>query len=1361
MGIRIDEGSFIFDEQDINFSGFLNISEPDDSAFIQFTRFGSATGILNIPYTISGTATNGVDYELLSGILTFDANSASANLPIIIRDDAWSELSETIILNFPGGITFNMEIVDDDPVIPNNPVITLAVTPASVTEDGAANLVYTFTRTGATTSALTVNYGVDGTAGLTSDYTQTGAASFTNTAGTVTFAVGATTAKVTIDPKADTTVEANETVRLTLKSGTGYTVGTAAAVIGTITNDDIAVVVKPTITLAVAPATVTEDGANNLVYTFTRTGATTSALTVNYGVDGTAGLTSDYTQTGAASFTNIAGTVTFAVGATTAKVIIDPKADSTVEADETVRLTLKSGTDYTVGTTAAVIGTINNDDTAVVVPNITLAVTPTSVTEDGAANLVYTFTRTGATTSALTVNYGVDGTAGLTSDYTQTGAASFTNTAGTVTFAVGATTAKVTIDPKADTTVEANETVRLTLASGTGYTVGTTGAVIGTINNDDTAVVDPTQTIAGKTQSQLGDEWWQWDATIPQDDNPIRDRTGDFAAINQTGAVYFLAGEGNGIANRINVIVPVGKYLFFPTNTFASLGNNLPEFGGDTRFANPGNPGGIGDIENSTQQFNNPVNFNLTIDGTSVLQLSDAKKYIQSSQNLTDGFSFITPENSSIFPGAVPDGTTWGKNYQTGYYIGLKPLDPGKHTIHFTTNVAGNNQDINYEIEVKSFNEIGGNNSNNTINGTASNDDIDAFGGNDTVNGLGGDDTIDTGAGDDIVSGGDGNDIVYGGAGKDTLNGDAGDDVLAGGLADDTINGGLGNDRLYGGSGKDTIKGDGGDDKIFGGLGNDTIDGGAGNDIIDAVAYSPLVLPVISGSPVGGEIDILKGGAGKDLFGLGMAGGAGVTGAKYYLGNGNSDYALIQDFTLGTDGDKIQLYSETLNPSDYKLESAPAGAPSGVGIFAKTSTSWDLVGIIQGVPLSSLSLTNSSQFTFVDEPQPRISIADFTIVEGINGNPSQSLITVSLSKASAQAVSVNYATSNGTAIAGTDYTATTGTLTFAAGQTSKTIAVPILNDNLNEANETFEINLSAPTNATIADDKAIVTITDTFSTNVTSTLAALVENITLTGTSTINGTANAGNNVLIGNAANNTLTGLNGNDTYRYDADLVQGIDTIVETTTGGSDTLDFTQTAAAVNINLSLSNTQTVNANLKLVIPVLSLENVFGGSGKNRITGNSLNNSLYGGNGDDRIFGAAGNDTIYGQGGNDIISGGAGNDIFAYNGALLSGAITVNGLFGLDTISDFTSNEDKISLSKSTFDKITSQVGAAMGGDFIAVDDDSLVETQSAAIVYSLNSGSLFYNQNGIAAGFGTNGGEFATLLNVPTLKAADFIVA
>src|SRR6185436_10995649 len=117
-------------------------------------------------------------------------------------------------------------------------------------EDGATNLVYTFTRNGNTTGALTANFSVAGTATLGTDYTQTGAATFTATSGTVTFAAGNPTATVTIDPSTDATVEPDETAILTVTSGTGYNVATPAAATGTITNDDTDV------TLSVSPASV-------------------------------------------------------------------------------------------------------------------------------------------------------------------------------------------------------------------------------------------------------------------------------------------------------------------------------------------------------------------------------------------------------------------------------------------------------------------------------------------------------------------------------------------------------------------------------------------------------------------------------------------------------------------------------------------------------------------------------------------------------------------------------------------------------------------------------------------------------------------------------------------------------------------------------------------------------------------------------------------------------------------------------------------------------------------------------------------------------------------------------------------------
>ncbi len=108
---------------------------------------------------------------------------------------------------------------------------------------------------------------------------------------------------------------------------------------------------------------------------------------------------------------------------------------------------------------------------------------------------------------------------------------------------------------------------------------------------------------------------------------------------------------------------------------------------------------------------------------------------------------------------------------------------------------------------------------------------------------------------------------------------------------------------------------------------------------------------------------------------------------------------------------------------------------------------------------------------------PTLSVNDISIVEGDSGT-ANALFTVSLNEASTRAVKVNYSTANGTATAGSDYTATSGTLTFNPGQTSQTVAVSVTGDRLDEIDENFRLNLTSPVNATIADNRGMATIID-------------------------------------------------------------------------------------------------------------------------------------------------------------------------------------------------------------------------------------------------------------------------------------------
>ena len=226
-------------------------------------------------------------------------------------------------------------------------------------------------------------------------------------------------------------------------------------------------VIKPRITLAVDPAIVTEDGTDNLVYTFTRTGDTTNALTVNYSITGTAD-SSDYT--GATPGTG--KTITFAAGETTKQITIDPTADTSVESNETVALTLTAGTDYTIGTTTAVTGIIRNDH-----PVISFSSPTFRVNENGDYISAVTIIRTGNID-------GVDSVTVTPTNGTATAPGDFNSNPIIVNFANGETSKTIRIPIVNDTIVESTETVNLTLSN------PSRGATLGSQQTAEMTIVD-------------------------------------------------------------------------------------------------------------------------------------------------------------------------------------------------------------------------------------------------------------------------------------------------------------------------------------------------------------------------------------------------------------------------------------------------------------------------------------------------------------------------------------------------------------------------------------------------------------------------------------------------------------------------------------------------------------------------------------------------------------------------------------------------------------------------------------------------------------------------------------------------------
>ena len=383
--------------------------------------------------------------------------------------------------------------------------ISLAVAPVSVTEDGTTNLVYTFTRTGDITNALTVNYSIAGTADAT-DYT----GATPGTGKTITFEARSATATLMIDPTADAIIETDETVSLTLATGTGYTVGTTTAVTGTITD-----VIQQYASSVIAFSSEWSSSSWSAKQVLGQPNTSTfygylptswCALSINADGDAdadefiTVGFSTpvyansiEIRETYGNGFVRSIDLLDSQNVYHSVWVGIDPSqpgepVNFRVNFERTTYLVVGArinvDIDHNLGIweqidSIAVTGTITKDD----FPSITLAVSPTSVLEDGTPNLVYTFTRTGDITNALTVNYSIAGTADAT-DYT----GATPGTGKIITFNSGSATTILTIDPTTDALVETDETVILTLDSGTGYTIGTTTAVTGTITNDDTAI---------------------------------------------------------------------------------------------------------------------------------------------------------------------------------------------------------------------------------------------------------------------------------------------------------------------------------------------------------------------------------------------------------------------------------------------------------------------------------------------------------------------------------------------------------------------------------------------------------------------------------------------------------------------------------------------------------------------------------------------------------------------------------------------------------------------------------------------------------------------------------------------------------
>ncbi len=166
-----------------------------------------------------------------------------------------------------------------------------------------------------------------------------------------------------------------------------------------------------------------------------------------------------------------------------------------------------------------------------------------------------------------------------------------------------------------------------------------------------------------------------------------------------------------------------------------------------------------------------------------------------------------------------------------------------------------------------------------------------------------------------------------------------------------------------------------------------------------------------------------------------------------------------------------------------------------------------------------------------NQTTPSITVGDVSVLNGIAG-ATTATFTVSLLSASAQTVTVNYATADGTAVAGTNYQATSGSLTFTPGQTSQSVGVTVYETPFYDINRTFLLNLTAPNNATLARSQATATIINnisapTISVNDVSVVDPTAGTTTATFQVTLSAASNLPTTVNYATADNSAIAGTN------------------------------------------------------------------------------------------------------------------------------------------------------------------------------------------------------------------------------------------
>jgi CSLREA domain-containing protein len=998
------------------------VSEAGPSVSLTVTRTGGT-----VPATVDYTSTNstavaGNDFTAAGGTLTFGASDTSQTIVILITSDALDEADETfsVTLSNAGGATIGAPSMATVTITDDDSAPSLSVSDANVTEGNGGTTTLTFNVNLSTASGrqVTVDY-------TTIDQTANGGSDYGARFGTLTFAPSETLQTITVTVNGDTMAEANETLRVLLSNATNATIGDAEGV-GTIGNDDG----PPSISIGDATVIEGNSGSSTATLAVVLTNPSSSIVTVDWATNGnTASSGSDFASGG--------GTVTFNPGDTSETITATITGDTSVEGNESFFVDLTNPANGTIADAQAAVTIADDDGT----PSLTIS---NIAVDENAGTATLTVLLAPASAQTVTVN-------ASTSPGTATASADYTTTNTVLTFAAGDTSETIAVPIANDLVSEGAETFSVTLDTPVNAAIANGTATVTIVDDDPTpqlTITDPNviEGNAGTTPAAF---------TVS-----LSHASASTITVNWT-AIAGSATAGSDFA-------PAGGSLtFLPGETSkpltVSVNGDTSDEADETFFVTLSSP------SNATIAKAQGTATIADDDGLPSLVIGDAT-VVEGNTGSNDLVCTVTLAGSTAqtvtVNYATANGTAAaGSDYAAG--SGTLTFPSGTTTQQLHIAVIG---DVSVESDETLFINLSG-----ASNATISD--------NQATGTIGNDDTAAPVPSISITDAA----LAEGNAG--TANATFSISLSVATTNTVTVQYATANGSATAGSDYAATSG--------------------------TAHFAPGVTSQIITVAVAGDVSVEP----DETFTIGLSNPINATladgqGAGLIV-NDDSPAVVpsisIQDtaVTEGNSGTTAAIFNVTLSAAttntitvNYATTngSAVAGsdyaATSGTLVFAPGVTSQTITVAIAGDTsvepgdTFTLVLSNPINATLADSQAtgvindddgagalPSISISDANADEGDAGTRNATF-TVRLSSPSANAVTCSYATSSGSATAGSDYASSSGTVTFAPGTVSRTISVAIAGDEVVEANETFFVKLSSPINATLADSRGTGTIID-------------------------------------------------------------------------------------------------------------------------------------------------------------------------------------------------------------------------------------------------------------------------------------------